>query len=181
MAKKRVIVYWLIPAKPYRELFRDFIRILARELDAPRFEPHLTVCSAPAAQVARRTVRTVTTTPVILKVRGVGFSEKFTKTLFVRFAPNAELRKLAKDLAGTKGEPADPHLSLVYKKLATTTKRELARDMRLSFRNVVFDSIKAVSCLSPTETEEDVKAWRLIAKRKLAPRHKRPQNAAVEA
>jgi hypothetical protein len=43
--EETAIVYWLLPAKPERELFCTIIRIFCRELRAPNFEPHLTpVC-----------------------------------------------------------------------------------------------------------------------------------------
>lgn len=167
MAKTRVIVYWLIPAEPYRNLFRDFIAILARELDAPEFAPHVTLCPAATAQAARRILRKLTAGPVRLTVRGVACSQKFTETLFVRFAPNDRLRSLMKKVAGETAPPKDPHLSLIYKKLPMATKRELAENIRLSFRHVIFDSVKAVSCVSPTETAADVARWRVIATKQL--------------
>jgi len=45
--KNRAIVYWLIPAAPKRELFRELVRILAKQFDGPRFEPHLTILAVP--------------------------------------------------------------------------------------------------------------------------------------
>ena len=45
----------------------------------------------------------------------------------------------------------DPHVSLLYKKLAPSVKRELASAIRFPFREIVFDSIKAVRCTLPVE------------------------------
>ena len=50
MPKDTAIVYWLMPAKSERELFRQLIRILAKEFDAPHFEPHLTLFATRKAQ-----------------------------------------------------------------------------------------------------------------------------------
>jgi hypothetical protein len=159
--KKAVVVYWLIPTQPYRELFRDIIRILAKQYDAPRFEPHVTLC--PARD--RRSWRKVRCAPIRLRVRGIAYSSKFTKTLFIRFHPNESLGKLVRDLGGTP--PRDPHVSLIYQKMPVPTKRELAATIKLPFPEVVFDSIKAVRCPLPTETRRNVESWRAIARQSL--------------
>lgn len=152
--KKRVDICWLIPAEPYRELFRNLIRILAWQFDAPPFEPHLTLGRAQDRHPPkRRRIR--------LPIREIGFSAKYTQTLFVRFAPDESLRKLVVDLGGKPIR--DPHLSLIYKHLPAATKRELVKTLRLPFRSVVFDVVKIARCTSPTRTRRDVESWRLVA------------------
>jgi 2'-5' RNA ligase len=171
--KNRVHIYWLIPAKPYRELFRALIRVLAKQFDAPRFEPHLTFFTT--AQGRRRTkeiLRQIKSEPIRLKVRGIGLSSKFTKTLFIRFQSSEALERLIVDLAQiSKSRPrfvSDPHLSLLYKKMSIPVQRELARSIKLPFSEVSFDSIKAVQCASPTLNRADVEAWRVVATKSLA-------------
>ena len=61
----------------------------------------------------------------------------------------------------------DPHLSLIYKKLPAAVKRELVTTIRLPFRSVTFNLIKAVECVSPTETARAVNSWRVIATKRL--------------
>ena len=56
-----------------------------------------------------------------------------------------------------------PHVSFLYKKLPAETLRELARAIRLPFRQVQFQSISAMRCPSPTENTDDVWAWQLLA------------------
>lgn len=153
-SRKRVEIYWLIPAPPYRELFRELGRILARQFDAPRFEPHLTLCRRQHRQLPKFR-------PIRLRVREIAYSSKYTKTLFVRFEPNESLRKLVVDLNGKP--PRDPHLSLIYQRLPASTKRELARTIRLPFRSVSFDAVKIAQCVWPTEMRRDVESWRIVA------------------
>src|SRR5262249_44844123 len=106
--KKKIDIYWLVPAEPYRELFRELVAILAKQFDAPRFEPHLTLCQAQDRQLLKRK-------PIRLRAREIAYSAKYTKALFVRFSPNESLRKLVVDL---DGKPIrDPHVSLIYKRL----------------------------------------------------------------
>jgi 2'-5' RNA ligase len=173
MAGKKVIAFWLVPAAPGKQLFSALIRILARELNAPVFEPHVTLCiSAMSPAAARRLLTLLRSAPILLRVGGVSHSGKFTKTLFVRFRGNAGVNALLRefrDKAGMRQIPkrADPHLSLCYKKLPAAAKRELASIINLPFKTVRFDVIKAVHCSLPTKSSRDVRAWRTIGTRHL--------------
>jgi hypothetical protein len=166
--KKTVVVYWLIPAQPERELFRDLICILAKPFNAPQFEPHLTICRAPDRESSRKVLRRVKAAPIRLRVRGIGFSSQFTKTLFVRLHSDRALQKLIVELGGQAISLRDLHLSLLYKKLSPSLKKELASAIKLPLRQIVFDSLKAVRCPSPTETRADVETWRTIATKRLS-------------
>jgi hypothetical protein len=165
--KKQVTIYWLIPAEPERELFAELIRILAKEFDAPRFEPHLTLGVAKTKQAAEKALRQIKAAPVRLRVRGIGFSTKFTRTLFVRFHRINALENLIVDLGVNRQSLRDPHVSLIYKRLPARAKKELALTIRLPFRQVMFDGVKAMLCISPTKSRADVESWRKLASRRL--------------
>ena len=171
--KKTAIVYWLIPGNPKRELFSEVIRILAKQLDAARFEPHLTVLAARQdREPPGKILRQINMSPIRLKVRDISYSSKFAKTLFVRFKPNGALDKLVVDLARVTKSRAkaahDPHISLLYKRIPTATKKDLASTIKLPFREVVFDSIQAARCALPTRTRREVEAWRIVATKRLS-------------
>src|SRR3954468_8125600 len=89
--KTRVTSYWLLPAKAEAELFRRLIRILADEFDAAVFQPHLTLCTGSSETSPAGLLRQLKAKPLRLRVRGIAHSSKFTKTLFVRFAPAQSL------------------------------------------------------------------------------------------
>ena len=170
--RKFSTVYWLLPAKPQRELFCELIRILRKEFRAPNFEPHLTLfSSAKDRQPPKKTFQQIRLRKIRLVARGVGFSPEYTKTLYVRFKSSPELRKLVADLGRVTGSrakaPKDPHVSLVYKKIPRATKKSLVAVLKLPFRTVVFDSIVAMRCVSPSRTAADVKSWKVLAKKSL--------------
>jgi len=170
--KKTATVYWLLPAKPERDLLCEVVRILRKEFRAPNFEPHLTLFSASKdRQSPKKVLRQISMRPIRLATRGAGFSSEFTKTLFVRFKSSDALRKLVADLnraAKSRAKaPSDPHVSLLYKKLPASAKKQLAAVMKLPFRSVVFDSIAVVRCPSPSRTKADVDAWKILAKKSL--------------
>src|SRR6185312_15697849 len=114
------------------------------------------VSTAPA-----RHLRKVRSGPLRLRILGVAHSTKFTKTLYVRCTPNKSLKQLVTDLGGDPNELLDPHVSLLYKRLPASMRRELAASIKLPFREINFDQIKTVSCNSPTETHSDVRSWRV--------------------
>jgi 2'-5' RNA ligase len=165
MRKTTATVYWLVPASPERELFRDFICILAKQFDAPPFEPHLTLFVT--SRYSKKVLQQIKSRPIRLRVREIAWSPKFTKTLFVRFRSNRSLERLVLALGGESRSVRDPHVSLLYKKLPTRTKKALAKTIQLPFREVVFDSIKAVRVTLPVTTETDVESWRIVATKRL--------------
>ena len=166
------VAYWLIPAEPQRELFREIVSILAQQHGAPLFEPHMTLLVARQNEKkAAKLLRAVKASPVRLKIRSVESSSKFTKSLFVRLISNKSLDDLTGMLTPASGPrfnpPRDPHMSFLYKKLPAAVKRELAATIKLPFREITFDSIKAVRCVAPTTTQREVEAWRVIATKHL--------------
>ena len=170
--KKTATVYSLLPAKPQRELFCEIIRILRKEFRAANFEPHLTLFVTTKKQKSpKKILQELRSRPIRLSVRGVAFSAKFTKTLFIRFKSSPALTRLAVDLGraaglSTKG-PKDPHVSLIYQKIPRRVKKELAKVIKLPFRTVRFDSIAAVRLTLPVRTGRNVTKWRTIAKQRL--------------
>ena len=170
--EKTATVYWLLLAKPERELFCEVVRILRKEFRAPDFEPHLTLFSTTRdRQSPKKVLKQISSRRIRLTARGVAFSSGFTRTLLVQFKSSDALRKLVVDLgraAKSKAKaPSDPHVSLLYKKLPRAAKKELAAVMKLPFRTVVFDSIAAVRCHLPSRTTADVESWKILARKSL--------------
>ena len=166
--KKRVTIYWLVPAKPESELFRDIIRILAKEFNGPLFQPHLTLCRSEDRSSPRTVLSQVRVLSVQLRIREIAHSAKFTKTLFVRFAPSRRLQLVVTELGGKTRSVSDPHLSLLYKKSPAAIRRELAATINLPMAEVRFDAITAMRCVLPTKTKQDVETWRKLATKRLS-------------
>lgn len=175
MSTRIVIAYWLIPAEPARSFFQGVINDLARRYDASLFEPHVTVhvgsnradSAGGAISQAARVCK-----PIKLKALEIGHSSEFIKTLFVQFALNTELRRLNEIIRDAAQDSSHyelkPHLSLLYKKIPAVVRRQLAGSIKVPFSEVVFDLLKAVRCVSPTQSATDVEAWRLVATKQLS-------------
>jgi hypothetical protein len=174
VTRQTAIAYWLIPSEPARSFFQRIINDLARLYGAPVFKPHVTVhvgadqadAAAKALEEAARECKLTGLTPL-----GIGESDEFIKTLFVRFAMSAELRKINGIIRqATNDSPQyelKPHLSFLYKNLESPTRSELAASITVPFSEISFDSLQAIRCVSPTQTAIDVEAWELIAVRTL--------------
>jgi hypothetical protein len=171
---EQIITYWLCPAEPARQELVAIIRNLATRFDAPVFEPHVTLCVTNADRENPNAVLTDVMSQrqkYRLSIRGLDYSNQFTKTLFVQFAPDPDLARLREDLQRASASPTDyelnPHLSLLYKDMDMETKRGLAISIALPFTEVIFDSAKAVICPATISSRKDVEAWRVVAERRL--------------
>lgn len=162
MATSSQLVLWLLPAEPARTFFRDTIARLVMEHDAPRFEPHVTLGRGQPSQLPA-----IRTAPITLPIVGVDSSASFTKTLFVRFQLTGPLAQL-RDSLGMKGAVYDPHLSLLYRKLPDSLKRQLATSLSLPFPTVTFNAVAAIRCPAAVATRADVESWERVARQPLA-------------
>jgi 2'-5' RNA ligase len=171
---EQIISYWLCPAESVREELSAIICDLAKRFDAPVFEPHVTLyVTDPDGGNPSKVLTDVTNRrqEYRLSIRGLDYSDEFTKTLFVQFAPDPDLARLREDLERASASPSDyelkPHLSLLYKDMDQETKRGLAGSIALSFTDVIFDRVKAVICPATISSREDVESWRVVAERTL--------------
>jgi len=146
------------------------INDLARRCDAPVFEPHVTIhVGADRADAAKNALATAARECKLIGLTPLGIdqSDEFIKTLFVRFGMSAELSKINGIMREAANDSSQyelkPHLSLLYQNLAAATRRELAASINVPLSEVTFDAIKAVRCVSPTESGADVEAWRVVA------------------
>ena len=105
--------------------------------------------------------------PIRLTPLAIDHSDEFIKTLFVQFSMNAELRKVSGIIRQSGNDSSHyelkPHLSLLYKNLPTIARRELAASIDVPLSEMTFDAIKAMRCISPTESRADVEAWHVVA------------------
>ena len=169
-----ILTYWLCPAEPARTGLATLIADLATRFDAPVFEPHVTVFVAGAEHESPQTVLEKAANRrglFRLVVRGLDYSEKFTKTLFVQFAPDPRVARLTEKLRRASISPTDyqlnPHLSLIYKQMEADTKRRLLTSIALPFSEATFDTMKAVISPAEIKSRQEVEAWRVVAERKL--------------
>jgi 2'-5' RNA ligase len=172
--REQIITYWLCPSEPARSELSAIIRDLAARFDAPAFEPHVTLSVAkPEAENPSAVLNEVAPSERTFRliVRGLDYSDEFTKTLFIQFAPDPALARLNDELRRASASPQDyelnPHLSLIYKTMDAERKRQLAASIKVPLAEVIFNSIKAVISPAKIGARGDVEAWRVVAERRL--------------
>jgi len=174
MPRQIVIAYWLIPSEPARSYFQSLISDFAQRYDAPEFEPHATVhvganCTDAVEGVLSKVVRSCER--IVLHTLKVGGSSEFTKTLFVPFAVTTQLRQLHQNIRTAAQDSSDyrlnPHLSLLYNRMSIQDRRLLTNSIEVPFPEVMFDSLRVVRCISPTQSRADVEAWHVVAEKDL--------------
>ncbi len=167
-AEQWVIAYWLLPAAPARDFFRETIQRLGFENDAPIFEPHLTFAvGSDSGHEAARELAKLPGGLVKLRVIGVGWTSRFTRSLFVRFESSPHLLQLRSSLGANEQHDFDPHLSLLYKKIPEEEQLRLATEIQLPFTQVSFDTVAATRCRMPVNGPDDVAVWKTVAARRL--------------
>jgi len=175
VSRRIVIAYWIIPIEPTRSFFQSLINDLAQRYDAPRFEPHVTIhvgasCTDAVDGVLSKAARGCER--IVLHALEVSGSSHFIKTLFVQFALNTQSQQLNQSIRNAAQNSSDyqlnPHLSLLYKRMSIRDRHLLTYSIEVPFREVTFDSLKAVRCISPTKSRADVEAWRVVATEKLS-------------
>jgi len=174
VSRRIVIAYWIVPTEPARSYFQNVINDIAQRYDAPTFEPHVTVhvgadCTNTVDGVLSKVARDCE--QIVLQALEVSSSSEFIKTLFVQFAMNKRLQQVNESIRAAAQDSSEydvnPHLSLLYKRMWIEDRCLLARSIDVPFPEVAFDSLKAVRCISPTESRADVEAWRVLATQKL--------------
>lgn len=169
-----MIAFWLMPAAEDAAFFDQLVRRLAREHDAPLFEPHVTLhASDIAAETAIQVLRDVSLPEACeLHVEGIDHSEKYTKTLFVQFRSAPELQQLSNGFrAGSNVDSnyeLNPHLSLLYKQLPGDARAQLASSITMPFETVRFDRLLVIAGPDHTHGSSDVESWQTLAARQLA-------------
>jgi 2'-5' RNA ligase len=127
---------WLKPSGPTYDRLAGTIRDLARELDAPVFEPHVTLLSLEGAndQHVRRTAglaRQLKPFPVALA--DLSYRDEYFQCFFINVERDTQVLKanaLAKQVFQQRDSAYAPHLSLVYGLYPEARKKELIARLR---------------------------------------------------
>ena len=101
--------------------------------------------------------------PVVMRPTGLASTGRLTQTLFASLADNPALEGLSRALHAGVPLPSDyrlnPHLSLLYQRLAAATRDTLVREAALCLSEIRFDSLWAVAIPEQLTTLEDLYNW----------------------
>lgn len=171
MNNRRFSVF-LVPVRDDRRWAEGVIAELAARYGVPPFEPHVTVYGGSFADDAElEPVRRVLaeaaaeTGPIALRVRGLGVTEEYFKTLFVSFGEEPRLRGLHEAVKGAvardSGYELVPHLSLLYADIPLAAKEAAAGTVSLDREEMCFDEVKIVAP-DPVTGWSDAGRWQTL-------------------
>ena len=178
---------FLTPAPDDFASLARMITEISAKYDAPPFEPHVTLYSGlfpdPAAVGKGLTAAVSGTPPLTLRVRGIGCTTDYFKTLFIEFEENALLRDLHDRIQAAcgvdSGHELRPHLSLLYADLPLGDKQSLARRISPDRTEIRFDEVKLVTPLNVQEGWRDPMLWKTLSRVKLGGQEVQPSLRAV--
>jgi hypothetical protein len=170
--------FWLVPSAPHHRRLAAVIDGLAREVDGPRFEPHVTVYAGERTagdDVGRLLTEAAEMVgAMVLRVAGVGTSPDLFKTLYLELEPDAGIERLCGHFRAGLTHAGDyvlrPHLSLLYKRLNRVTRTALARRFDWVGDRITFDHIAAVGPGPDRSDWLDIDHWDVWLRRRLKPR-----------
>jgi putative hydrolase of the HAD superfamily len=166
----RVAVF-LTPAADDFRYADGIIRELSAKFGAPLFEPHLTVYSGLYADpellkgIVAEAARSIP--PLALRVRGIGSSEAYFRTLYVEFEPDPLLTGLRERMGSVVARPNNgaflPHLSLLYREMPLAEKEAVARGLLLDRSELTFDALKVVTPANIQAGWRDTLSWQTLS------------------
>jgi len=154
---------WLVPSHQDKKYLNKIIHNLAKKHDAPKFSSHITVYSGiTSLKKAKEAVQRINSCKVRVYKTGIGQSEYLWKTLFVKIKKGKNLSKIHNTLYEALGTKYDfePHISLIYKKLDSTTKLNIKNSLKIK-KSFSFDGIVII------KSSKNVKAWKTLYKARL--------------
>jgi 2'-5' RNA ligase len=157
---------WLKPSREASDRFADVIRQLALDLNAPTFEPHITLLGnlngSEAEHIARSKELARRLSPFPITVSGPATGNDYFHCVFLvvdMTSPVFQAQVLARQIFHQeKDNRYRPHISLVYGRYSESRKKDiiarLPASLCLSFEANHLSLIKAVS--------EDPKDWQEV-------------------
>ncbi len=153
---------WLVPAYSDAKYYNQIIASLSKQYAAPKFAAHMTIYSKISSLgEAKKAVSGIKSKKIRAKTLGIGKSDYLWKTLFVKIKKDRHLVKIHQSLHDSLKNNYDfaPHLSLIYKKINTQTKRHIRNNLKIQ-KSVLFDSVVII------RSSRTVKNWKVVYRKK---------------
>ena len=128
---------WLVPTGETLNKFSAIIRGLAKEHNAPVFQPHITLLGDllyPQEECIKRTEQVVSgQKPFIITLKEIDYQDFYFRTLFVKAEKTEPLQVLhnrAKELFNKQDIPEYmPHLSILYGIFPQSVKEKIIKEI----------------------------------------------------
>ncbi len=163
---------WL---KTSNKIIEKIIINLSQKYKTPIFTPHITLINGFLVDDIDFIINIVkeiklNLKKISLKIKDINFSDILTKTLYLTFCENNDLKRLRiksenifYDNKIAFNKDFNPHLSLIYDFLNEKEKKDLALKIKNQLPNeLLFDDLILVLEEKPIEKPMDVSKWKYI-------------------
>ena len=162
---------WLLIAEPEHSFIQRTIADLShRFLDGSVFLPHLSI--HPSIKIDRQELMSIldkkltTNGPIDCECSGLGWKERWSKTLFLDLKPHDELSRLNSQLgsilSSTTPTGYHPHVSLIYDRNMVAKAKEAFAKTFTSPENLTVDRLAIVDAGVDGDDWKDFTKWNLI-------------------
>ena len=151
---------WAEPITKDAKYLLQIICKLGKKYHAPMFYPHITVYDGIRSESAAKTaIKSCTDIrKFTINTMNMEFSDDLWKTIFINVEKNQKLKQIhnviKKNIPNSKYE-FNPHISLIYKKLADSKKQKIIDSLTLK-RKFTFDKIAIIA------SYKNVEKWQVI-------------------
>lgn len=161
-----------MPTAEHKNQLKTILQNLAKEFDAPDFDPHVTLYHGRSnREEAQRVTEEVAKrfSACCLDAEKLDQSSKYSKTFFIQFHESSSVYQMYDGLRGCVTAPSsyvlNPHMSLLYKSIDEDQRQALCqRDVPLGTYR--FDEIWAVEFDAPW-SDASARNYRVVATSKL--------------
>jgi 2'-5' RNA ligase len=168
VVSKISLATWLI-ADDQDGSLGNLMNDLTASLDAPKFEPHITMSfvQIPSENIeeARKRLETIAHdfTPITLVVKRIDYADNLFQSLFLRFEDSAELSELYERIGSSLAEfgqyTPNPHLSILYKEMSADKKEKIIPSLQLPTQ-ITFSKL-GLNVLAGDKQLLDVEGWNI--------------------
>jgi len=156
---------WLLFEKNDHDYLANLISILANRYNSPTFLPHITVFGITEIklEILEDIIRNASESIRSFKVEklGLNHSTDIWKSFFIDLKLNSKLKqinsRIEKELEHSNYNHFDPHISLIYKKINLSKKKELFSEIHVKKKF-------KVNRISIMRFSKDVSKWKIIKK-----------------
>ena len=161
-----MFVTWLTFQKNDEDFLQDIINELSKKYNSVSFEPHITACRLVNIELDKisRICENISARfkPFNVEFLNISYSDDLWKTLFVNLKTSTIMNEiydnLRNELQNIEKYVFEPHISLIYKNMSTSDKKEISKNLKLK-KQFRIDSISILHYSNKIENWEIVEKF----------------------
>jgi hypothetical protein len=161
---------WAMPPEPLFTQLKDCIDSLAKENNAPTFEPHMTMVGTidQDLTVIEQTLQNclASMTPMQLELGEVSFSTTYFQSVLVRVSATAQLMELNMQIKNSLNLENDvfmPHFSLLYGNHSMKERAEIAARIKLPTLSFEIDTLVITPAVANPDDWEHLSSYKITS------------------